>query len=185
MDYLVDTNVLIQWGSRLAARHSVVRTALRLLRHDKYRLCVASQNLVEFWNVATRPADKNGLGMNPPVASSVLRMLERFFVLLPATPQIYQEWRRIVMEHQVLGVQVHDANLVATMRVHGISHILTFNSKDFARYRAEGIVAIQPNDDATIRRIRENTEQYQPDEEFQRAMEYVLEKNKELYQRLA
>ena len=137
MDYLVDTNVLIQWGSSLTTRYSVARAALKRLRRHNHRLCVASQNLIEFWNVATRPANKNGLGMNPLVAARVLRMLERFFVLLPDTPQIYQEWRRIVMEHQVLGVQVHDAHLVAVMRGHNVTHILTFNVKDFIRLAQE------------------------------------------------
>lgn len=36
--------------------------------------------------------------------------------------------------HNVSGVQVHDARLVAAMRVHGVSRILTFNDKDFTRY---------------------------------------------------
>jgi predicted nucleic acid-binding protein len=43
-------------------------------------------------------------------------------------------WRRLVRDHQVSGRQVHDAHLVATMLVHGITHILTFNGQDFARY---------------------------------------------------
>jgi predicted nucleic acid-binding protein len=34
----------------------------------------------------------------------------------------------------VSGVQVHDARLVAAMRVHGVKRILTFNERDFARY---------------------------------------------------
>lgn len=185
IDYLVDTNVLIQWSSSLAARYSAARAALKRLRRDNHRLFVTPQNLIEFWNVATRPANKNGLGSSSLAAVRVLRMLERFFILLPDTPQIYPEWRRIVMEHQVLGAQVHDAHLVAAMRVHGVSRILTFNGKDFARYANEGIVAIAPNDDAILRRVRETEEQYQTDAEFKRAMDYVLEKNKELYQRLA
>jgi hypothetical protein len=39
-------------------------------------------------------------------------------------------------------VQVHDARLVALMQVHGITHILTLNGADFARY--PGIVPIDP-----------------------------------------
>jgi predicted nucleic acid-binding protein len=34
----------------------------------------------------------------------------------------------------VSGVQVHDARLVAAMRVHGVKSILTFNDRDFTRY---------------------------------------------------
>jgi predicted nucleic acid-binding protein len=39
-------------------------------------------------------------------------------------------------------VQVHDARLVAAMRVHSVKRILTFNDKDFARYT--DIAAVHP-----------------------------------------
>ncbi|MCS6859946.1 MAG: hypothetical protein NZT92_06465 [Abditibacteriales bacterium] len=42
------------------------------------------------------------------------------------------------------GVQVHDAYLVAAMRVHGITNLLTFNVGDFASY--PGITAVHPQD---------------------------------------
>jgi predicted nucleic acid-binding protein len=45
----------------------------------------------------------------------------------------------------VSGVAVHDARLVATMLVHNVTHILTFNTSDFARYASEGVVAVDPN----------------------------------------
>jgi predicted nucleic acid-binding protein len=48
------------------------------------------------------------------------------------------------VRHDVKGVQVHDARLVAAMRIHGIDRILTYNPSDFRRY--EGIAAIQPSD---------------------------------------
>jgi hypothetical protein len=44
----------------------------------------------------------------------------------------------------VSGVQVHDARLAAVMRVHGLTHILTLNAADFARY--PGIIAVHPQD---------------------------------------
>ncbi len=46
------------------------------------------------------------------------------------------------MDHAVSGIQVHDARLVAVMRVHGIAHILTLNVGDFQRY--PGINAVHP-----------------------------------------
>lgn len=33
------------------------------------------------------------------------------------------EWRRLVVNYGVSGVQVHDARLVATMLVHDVTHI--------------------------------------------------------------
>jgi len=50
----------------------------------------------------------------------------------------------LVVTFNVSGVQVHDARLVALMKVNVISHILTFNVGDFARYSSEGIVAVAP-----------------------------------------
>jgi predicted nucleic acid-binding protein len=46
------------------------------------------------------------------------------------------------VKHEVSGVQVHDARLVAAMQVHGAARILTFNVKDFSRYM--DIEAIHP-----------------------------------------
>ena len=48
------------------------------------------------------------------------------------------------LDENVQGVQVHDLRLVAWMQVHGISHLLTLNQTDFARY--SGVVAQSPQD---------------------------------------
>ena len=144
MIYLVDTNVLLRFADHAHALHAVVRNAVRKLRRDGHRLQVASQNCVEFWNVATRPAPKNGLGLTPNEADRLLRLSERLFLLLTDAPTIYSEWRRLVVNFGVSGVQVHDARLVAAMKVNEMTHILIFNTKDFIRYASEGIVAVDP-----------------------------------------
>jgi len=100
------------------------------------------QILIEFWNVSTRPVARNGFGLSPTVAAVEIGGVERFFQLAPDTPDIYPEWRRLVVAAGVSGVQVHDARLAAVMRVHGIAHILTFNTPDFARY--PGITPVHP-----------------------------------------
>jgi hypothetical protein len=63
---------------------------------------------------------------------------------LPDAPSLYPEWRRLVVAYGVSGVQVHDARLVAAMNASRLTHILTFNTVDFARYAPEGIIAIDP-----------------------------------------
>jgi len=102
------------------------------------------QNFVEFWNVATRPVDRNGLGLKPGDTDRLLHLVERLFPLLPDSPAVYPEWRRLVVSFGVAGVQVHDARIVAAMIVHNVSHILTFNTTDFVRYTAMNIVAENP-----------------------------------------
>jgi len=54
--------------------------------------------------------------------------------LLPDGAAVDQEWRRIIVQYPVSGVQLHDAHLVAAMRVHGVGHKLTLNVSDFSRY---------------------------------------------------
>jgi len=141
---LVDTNVLLRIVSQQDPLHGVAAQAFRNLR-DRYQFTTAAQNAVEFWNVVTRPAEKNGFGLSVDQANTQLRFLERLFEPLPESPASYREWRRLVVQFKVAGVQVHDARLVAVMRTAGIMNILTFNIRDFQRYSPLGIVAIDPH----------------------------------------
>ena len=116
MNYLVDTNILLRFVDRVHPMHTAIRSTVRQLRQDGHQLQIAPQNCVEFWNVATRPIERNGFGFKPNAANRLLSLVERLFPLLPDSPAVYTEWRRLVISFQVLGVQVHDARLVATMR---------------------------------------------------------------------
>jgi predicted nucleic acid-binding protein len=51
-------------------------------------------------------------------------------------------WRAIVIQYSVIGASVHDARLVAGMKVHAINRILTFDVDRFSRYA--GIQIIHP-----------------------------------------
>jgi predicted nucleic acid-binding protein len=71
-----------------------------------------------------------------------VRALERICEVLPENPTLYPLWRRLVVQHQVKGVQVYDARLVAWMNSQAITLLITFNEGDFTRY--PGIVAQTP-----------------------------------------
>ena len=51
--------------------------------------------------------------------------------------------RRIVVQYNLSGVQVHDARLAAAMYVHSVGNILTLNIADFSRFA--GLSAIHPS----------------------------------------
>jgi predicted nucleic acid-binding protein len=139
---LVDTDVLVHAANPPDPRYSVAINALAKLRQQE-PLCVAPQNLVEFWTVATRPdTQRNGLGMDTASADKQLENIHGLFRLLPYTPQVPLIWRRIVNAHRVSGRQTHDAHLAAFMQVHGAMSILTFNGRDFGRY--VGITVLNP-----------------------------------------
>lgn len=144
MIYLVDTNVLLRVLYRADPRYPIVREAVRTLRINGHQLQATLQNFIEFWNALTRPTNRNGFGLTPLETDRLLQRAERLFPLLPDLPTLYAEWRRLVVAYGVSGVQVHDARLVAAIISHGATHILTFNTEDFARYAPEGVVAVDP-----------------------------------------
>ncbi|TVQ64557.1 MAG: PIN domain-containing protein [Spirulina sp. DLM2.Bin59] len=155
MLYLVDTNILLRFADRDHPLHPVIRTAIRKLHQEGHKLQVSSQNCIEFWNVATRPIERNGFGLTPLEAERLLQRIERLFPVLPDSSEIYREWRRLVIVFGVSGVQVHDARLVAAMKVNNIPCILTLNGEDFKRYISEGITAVAPGtvDGATPNKV--------------------------------
>ena len=144
MIYLADTNFSLRFAFRQNSQHQTVRQAVRNLRKRGDRIFIIPQNCVEFWNVATRPVKNNGFGFSIDDADFFLRLVERVFPLLPDDARIHREWRKLVVNFGVSGVQVHDARIVAAMLVHQVSHILTFNTSDFARYSSIGVVAVDP-----------------------------------------
>ena len=144
MIYLVDTNVLLRFSRHEDLRYQIVQDAVHKLEAAGHQLRTTSQNFAEFWNVATRPIDPNGFGHTIFETEQLLLGLEKFFRLLPDSPDVYPVWRRLVVQYNVSGRQVHDARLAASMIVHNVTRILTFNIKDFQRYTDEGIVAVNP-----------------------------------------
>ena len=144
MLYLLDTNILLRFVDASHNFYPTIRKAIKSLQGNEHKFYITSQNCIEFWNVVTRPVDRNGFGLTVFEAEQLLAKIEQLFPLLPDSSEIYQEWRRLVIKFGVAGVQVHDARLVASMKVNGIFHILTLNVEDFKRYIAEGIVAVGP-----------------------------------------
>ena len=144
MPYLADTNVLLRLLQRSDSGHATVCSALRTLRERGEQICFAPQNLVEFWRVCTRPISANGFGLTVVDTDRRARVIERLFTLLPDGRAVHEEWRRLVVAQAVSGVQVHDARLVALMRVHALVNLITFDVGDFDRY--PGILAVRPQD---------------------------------------
>jgi predicted nucleic acid-binding protein len=140
---LVDTNVLLRTARRSDPQHKLIDAALAKLALEGTTLHYTHQNIAELWNVMTRPATRNGFGLTTAEAEREVRVIEAGMGLLPDNEAIYREWRRIVVEHAVSGVQVYDARLAAGMLVHGIGHILTLNVTDFSRY--SGLTAVHPS----------------------------------------
>jgi len=89
--------------------------------------------LREFLAVATRPGFLTPLPPVPFLAQAV-KAFENWFQLAAEDAQVTALLLELLNNPGAQGRQVHDANIVATMRRHQISHLLTHNAADFRRF---------------------------------------------------
>lgn len=142
-DVLADTNILVRVVSPHDVQHGLVLGAVEILIANGWRIRYTPQSLREFWNVMTRPASVNGKGVSVRTADEGATLLERRFALLHDTDGMHALWRSLVVQHEVRGVQVHDARIAASALIGGCRAILTLNDPDFRRY---GMAPLHPRD---------------------------------------
>ena len=116
---LIDTNTLLRTLQPLHPQREAARAAIKALTARGRDLYIVPQNLVELWVVATRPAERNGLGMSPAAVAAELARIKSMFEFLPDTPAIYPVWESLVIQYRVSGKPAHDARLVAA----GLRHV--------------------------------------------------------------
>jgi predicted nucleic acid-binding protein len=141
---LIDTNILLRVSDDGSPDQPVAERALSILRLRGDVPCLTSQNIIEFWAVATRPVKANGFGWTTQRTATEVEQLQNKFPILADSPQIFPTWLRLVATHDVKGKNVHDTRLVAVMMAHGITDLLTFNTDDFRRF--SHITLIHPNE---------------------------------------
>jgi predicted nucleic acid-binding protein len=147
--YLIDTNVLLRSIEPAHPHHQAAQNALRSLAESAEMFCT-SQNLIEAYVVMTRQKAERGLGMTPKSAAANVARFQAIAELLPDKSAIFAEWQRLAEQYAVAGMPSYDARLVAAMKMNRLTHILTFNAKDFRRYETgENISAIEPASIAT------------------------------------
>ena len=143
--FLLDTNILL--GLALTAHHQSAgaRAAVAALEARGTRLCIAPQNLVEFYASVTRPKDAvpPGPGWTTKNALVALAGFEARFELLPDAAPIFAQWRALVVACGVISKASHDTRLAAFCLIYGVG-ILTANAKDFRRFESQGLQIIEP-----------------------------------------
>ena len=144
MAYLPDTSVIVRLYDENNPISEVVEECLNKLEQNGEEIVIVPQVLVEFWAVATRPINANGLGMTAKQAEQELKNLQKLFTLLPENRVIFDEWKTLVVKYQVSGKPTHDARIVAAMLAHRIGNVLTLNPNDFKRFVE--INAVRPQD---------------------------------------
>lgn len=105
--YLVDTNILLRLVQPDSPEYGTIRQCTDRLWAQGADLFYTSQNMAEFWNVCTRPADRNGFGFSVAETDERATLIEAKFSFAADSEATHQEWRKIVVAAGVSGIQVH------------------------------------------------------------------------------
>ena len=135
---MLDTNVLLAATDEGRAEHRDALTILNRWPAGDTTLCTSGQVLREYLAVATRPAEKNGLGLKLPDALGNVHAICERTTLLAEDSKVADRLLGLLADVECGGKQVHDANVIATMLVHGVGTVVTMNLDDFVRF--EGYV---------------------------------------------
>jgi predicted nucleic acid-binding protein len=122
---LVDTNIWFYLFDPSSSFHTAAVSSLSL--HPPY--CTTSQVLREFLVVATRTQMATVSD-----ALNFVNGIQQQFPVYAETPQTFTHLTQLIAQYEVKGKQIHDCQLIATMRSHGITKILTHNTADFKRF---------------------------------------------------
>jgi predicted nucleic acid-binding protein len=142
--YLIDTNVVLRFCNASDSQHTLAGSAISHLLATGNECYLTAQVLIELWVVATRPANVNGLGWTTERTKSIIDQLLYRFPMLEDSPQIFPCWLELVTVKEILGKRAHDSRLVSIMLTSKVTHLLTFNGKDFNI--SENITIVHPQD---------------------------------------
>ncbi len=129
----IDTNILIYANLSLSPFHELAQNRIKQFVTTGFNLFLSRQVLREYLSSMTR---KNEL--TAEVSITQLKQDIQFFsedyYILEDSSSITEKLTDLMEEFSVSGALVHDANIVATMLVNRIKHILTYNVSDFKKF---------------------------------------------------
>jgi predicted nucleic acid-binding protein len=134
---MLDTNVLLAATDEGRAQHNQALGIVNDWPGRGTTLYTSGQIIREYLAVATRPAEKNGLGMRLADALANVRAFRARTSLLAEDGKVADRLLTLLGDISCGGKQIHDANVVATMLVHGIDTIVTINLVDFTRFERQ------------------------------------------------
>jgi predicted nucleic acid-binding protein len=90
--------------------------------------------LIEFWVVATRPIEVNGLGMTAEATDEAITDILTISAVADEPNDMATRWREMAVRYGPKGKICHDLRIVALASAHGIDEILTLNQGDLGRF---------------------------------------------------
>ncbi len=129
----VDTNVLLRAIYSTLPHHKECLAIVDKMWNDNIELWISRQIIREYLVQATHP---NTLQIQMSIEQRIkyVQNIQTLFRAADETQQTTEQLLQLLKEYPTIGKQIHDANIVATMLVHGIDTLLTINIDDMKRF---------------------------------------------------
>ena len=95
--FLLDSNIPLRWVKPDYNDYPLVVSAIEAILRRHSELCYTSQNVGEFWNMWTRPLDRNSYALSPPETDRRAKFFEEKLRLLPDSLAVHEEWRKLLV----------------------------------------------------------------------------------------
>lgn len=129
---LVDTNVLVYAYFQESEHFKPSRTLLETAQNEDAGLCVAPQNLFEFFATTTPPRRVSQVKSSEEALSAINEILSLPGMEVIAVPvDIVSRWVDLIHQSPVSAKRSFDHQLAATMLANGVNRIHTSNDGDF------------------------------------------------------
>lgn len=129
----VDTNILVFSTNGLSPYDSVALKILNYLLKNDVELVVSTQVLREYISICTRHDSFISQVSVADVVYNVNSFLDRFSVV-EDNFLVFSMLIEFAKKYKFGGKQIHDANIVATIAVHGMKNLFTHNVADFKKF---------------------------------------------------
>jgi hypothetical protein len=120
--------------------YDIVNVELPRRDPNSHRGTMLPRGGYEYYVVATRPREQNGLGLSPEEALQDLEDLAALFHVLRDERAVYDHWVELLKIYGVCGKPAHEAQIVAAMKRHGTGHLIVAPSNQIGVIRANLIV---------------------------------------------
>jgi len=129
----IDTNTWVAWIVDDHVFHDRTEATLNRLADEGNLFCLSNQTIRELISVCS-----SGRGLSRPLSwleiqQHINSLLEQC-IFLHENETTTKKLVEIGLRYVVLGKQIHDTNIVATMLVNGVTRLVTLNPADFKRF---------------------------------------------------
>lgn len=129
----LDTNILVFSSFTASQFHKRALGRIDSLQKEGYLFWISRQVIREYLVVKSRLLDNENKYDSKDITDEI-RDFEDQFLIAEENLNTTAKLLHLIEQHNVIGKQIHDCNIVATMLSNDITKLLTNNSSDFARF---------------------------------------------------